>query len=395
MGRNRYFCILKETYKFTTDMRFNVPSKTLYNYVSAVSKVINSKNALSILNNFLFELSDNTLTISASDLENTLTARVPVMDAEGTGKFCIDARRIVDLLKEMPDQGITFDINDDNLAVEITYTSGNYSFIALNGNEYPSNDNSDNAEQSLKFTCPTEQIIKGIDNTLFAVGNDDLRPQMMGILWDIKPDAITFVATDTRKLVKYRNSLSAPGVEGSCILPIKPATVIKNVFAKENEVNVTIEPKSATFESPSFTFNCRFIKGSFPDYNRVIPTNNPYVLTVDRQSFLNAVRRVGVFVDPGHGLVKFKLTPDKLVMKATDNNFCTSARESVACDFTGSEMVIGFSAPYLIEIFNTLSTSDITIKLSDPSKPGVFLPAENDDNGELLMLLMPMTVSDF
>ena len=152
---------------------------------------------------------------------------------------------------------------------------------------------------------------------------------MMGILWDIKPDAITFVATDTRKLVKYRNEMSAPGVEGSCIIPIKPATVIKNVFAKEQEVKVTIEPKSATFESPSFTFNCRFIKGTFPDYNRVIPANNPYTLTIDRHSFLNAVRRVGVFVDPGHGLVKFKLTPDKLIMKAQDNNYLTSAWESV------------------------------------------------------------------
>ncbi|QCD35080.1 DNA polymerase III subunit beta [Muribaculum gordoncarteri] len=376
-------------------MKFNVSSKTLYSYVSAVSKVINSKNALTILNNFLFELSDNTLTITASDLENTLVAHLEVMDAEGEGKFCVDARRMVDLLKEMPDQGISFDINDDNLAVEIVYPSGNYSFIAINGNEYPSNESVDESTDIIEFTCPTEQIIKGIDNTLFAVGNDDLRPQMMGILWDIKPDAITFVATDTRKLVKYRNAMSAPGVEGSCILPIKPATVIKNVFAKEDEVKVTLEPKSATFESPSYKFNCRFIKGSFPDYNRVIPVKNPYAITVDRQSFLNAVRRVGVFVDQGHGLVKFKIEKDQLTMKATDNNFCTSAREVVPCDFTGTEIIIGFSAPYLIEIFNTISTTDILIKLSDPSRPGVFVPSENSENSELLMLLMPMTVSDF
>ncbi len=375
-------------------MKFNVSSKTLYSYVSAVSKVINSKNALTILNNFLFELSDNTLTITASDLENTLVAHLEVMDAEGEGKFCVDARRMVDLLKEMPDQGISFDINDDNLAVEIVYPSGNYSFIAINGNEYPSNESVDESTDIIEFTCPTEQIIKGIDNTLFAVGNDDLRPQMMGILWDIKPDAITFVATDTRKLVKYRNAMSAPGVEGSCILPIKPATVIKNVFAKEDEVKVTLEPKSATFESPSYKFNCRFIKGSFPDYNRVIPVKNPYAITVDRQSFLNAVRRVGVFVDQGHGLVKFKIEKDQLTMKATDNNFCTSAREVVPCDFTGTEIIIGFSAPYLIEIFNTISTTDILIKLSDPSRPGVFVPSENSENSELLMLLMPMTVSD-
>ena len=376
-------------------MKFNVPSKTLYSYVSSVSKVINSKNTLAILNNFLFVLDGDTLTITASDIENRLTARIPVVGAEGSGSFCIDARRLVDLLKEMPDQGITFDINESTMAVEITYPSGNYNLIAFPGNEYPAEKNDDEEVDNIKFTCPTEQIIKGIDNTLFAVGNDDLRPQMMGILWDIKPDAITFVATDTRKLVKYRNEMSAPGVEGSCIFPIKPATVIKNVFAKEQEVKVTIEPKSATFESPSFTFSCRFIKGNFPDYNRVIPTGNPYTLTIDRQSFLNAVRRVGVFVDPGHGLVKFRITPDKVILKAQDNNYQTSAWESVPCDFTGNEMIIGFSAPYLIEIFNTISSSDIILKLSDPSRPGLFLPTENDENSELLMLLMPMTVSEF
>ncbi len=376
-------------------MKFNVSSKALHGYVSAVSKVINSKNAMTILNNFLFTLEGDTLTITASDLENTLTARVPVSGADGEGKFCVDARRVVDLLKEMPDQGISFDIDDNNLAVEITYSSGNYSLIAINGNEYPSNEIENDGNQKIEFTAPTEQIIKGIDNTLFAVGNDDLRPQMMGILWDIKPDAITFVATDTRKLVKYRNALSAPGVECSCILPVKPASVLKNVFAKEKEIKITIEPKCATFECDTFKFNCRFIKGNFPDYNRVIPTNNTNVITIDRHSFLNAVRRVGVFVDQSHGLVKFKLTSDKIIMKTNDNNFCTSARESVACDYVGNEMVIGFNAPYLIEIFNTLSTDNIIIQLADPSRPGVFLPSENDADSELLMLLMPMTVSDF
>ena len=375
-------------------MKFNVSSKTLYSYVSAVSKVINSKNALTVLNNFLFELNDNLLTITASDLENTLVASLTVMDGEGSGNFCIDARRIVDLLKEMPDQGIEFIIDDNNLSVEIKYNNGNYSFIALNGNEYPSNENTDD-ESAFSFNYPTDQLIKGIDNTLFAVGNDDLRPQMMGILWDIKDDAITFVATDTRKLVRYSNNAKAPGYEGSFILPVKPATVIKNVFAKEAEIKITVSPKSATFESASFKFNCRFIKGSFPDYNRVIPTNNPYVVTVDRHSFLNAVRRVGVFVDQGHGLVKFKIEKDKMILRATDNNFCTSAREEVACDFTGNDMIIGFSAPYLIEISSTISTDELIIKLSDPSRPGVFVPSDEKEGDNLLMLLMPMTVTDF
>ena len=159
-------------------MKFNVPSKTLYNCASAVSKVINSKNALTILNNFLFELNGNVLTITASDVENRLVSHVEVMDAEGEGCFCVDARRIVELLKEMPDQGITFEINDDNLSVEINYSSGNSSLIAINGNEFPANEAESGAENAISFTCPTEQILKGIENTMFAVGNDELRPQM-------------------------------------------------------------------------------------------------------------------------------------------------------------------------------------------------------------------------
>lgn len=376
-------------------MRFNVSSKELYSAASAVSKVINSKNAMTVLNNFLFTLDENLLTISASDLENTLAARVEVTDADGEGSFCVDARRVVDLLKELPDMGITFVINDDTLAIEILYPGGTFNFVGIDGKEYPRNREENPDELRAEFDIPAEMVVKGIDNTSFAVGTDDLRPQMMGILWDIKNDGITFVATDTRKLVKYTNSMAAPGCECSFILPMKPATILKNIVAKEEMVHALIEPKSATITAGRYTFNCRFIKGNFPDYNRVIPVNNPYVLTVDRLALLNAVKRVGVFVDPGHGLVKFKLTPDQIIMKAQDNNFCTSAREAMPCDFTGNEMVIGFSAPYLIEIISTLSTDQMLIKLSDPSRPGVFVPQEDAKDSELLMLLMPMTVQEF
>lgn len=374
-------------------MKFNVSSKSLYAATSAVSKVINSRNAMTILNNFLFTLNENVLTVTASDLENTLTAHVEVSNVEDEGSFCVDARRVVDLLKELPDMGITFNINEENLEIEIHYPGGKFNLVGLNGNEYPRN-REDDAE-GLDFEIPCEMALKGIENTLFAVGSDDLRPQMMGILWDIKPDGITFVATDTRKLVRYKNTMAAPGIECSCIIPLKPATIVKNILAKEETVKIHIEPKSATFQTDHFTFNCRFIKGNFPDYNRVIPQNNPYILTIDRMSLLTAVKRVGVFVDPGHGLVKFKLNPTQIMMKAQDNNFCTEARETLQCDFTGSEMIIGFSAPYLIEIISTISTDDIVIKLSDPSRPGVFVPQEDSADSELLMLLMPMTVQDF
>lgn len=376
-------------------MKFNVSSKTLYTAASAVSKVISSKNRIAILNNFLFEVTKDSLLVTASDLENTLTTKVAIQDVEGTGSFCIDARRVVDLLKELPDMGIKFNVDDSTLAIEIDYPGGVFNFTGSNGNEYPQTKEDNTEGTRYEFDVPSDMILKGIDNTLFAIGTDDVRPQMKGILWDIMNDGITFVATDTRKLVKYQNTMAAPGQTCSCIMPLKPSTIIKNVFGKDEVVHVMIEPKSATLSTENFVFNCRFIKGNFPDYNRVIPTTTPYVLTIDRVSLLNAVKRVGVFVDPGHGLIKFKITPSEITMKAQDNNFNTSARETIPCDFTGNEMVIGFSAPYLIEIVGTITTNNLIVKLIDPSRPGVFVPDENEKDSELMMLLMPMTVQDF
>ncbi|MCH5319943.1 MAG: DNA polymerase III subunit beta [Paramuribaculum sp.] len=374
-------------------MKFNVSSKTLHSFVSSVSKVINSKNALTILNSFLFTLDGDTLTVKASDMENSLVGRLTVTEAEGNGAFCMDARRIVELLKEMPDQGITFDIDDDNLEVNITYPNGKYNTIAINGMEYPAGQPQEQGD-SLTFVCPTEQVMKGIENTLFAVGNDDLRPQMMGILWDVKPDRIIFVATDTRKLVKYTNALSEPGTEGSFILPFKPASVLKNVFGKEDEIKVTVTTKSVKFESESFTLDCSLIKGNFPDYNRVIPANNPYSLTVDRQSLINAIKRVCVFGDGGNGLVKFKTTAETLTLRAQDNSYGTSGTESVPCNYEGNELLIGFGSPYLLEILGTIDTPDVVIKLADPSRAAVFRPADDEDKSELLILLMPMNIID-
>lgn len=376
-------------------MKFNVSSKTLYNYLSSVSKIINAKNTMQILNSFLFILEDDMLTIKASDMENSLVGRLQVSDAEGNGRFCLDARRFVELFKELPDQGILFEINDENFELKISYSNGCYSTVARNGIEYPDRAKSaTEEEEKITFLCTGTQAIRGIENTLFAVGNDEIRPQMMGILWDVKPESIVFVATDTRKLVRYTNGTSQPGVNCSFILPVKGAAVLKNVFSKEEDITVTLSKTSVVFESPSYTFECRLIKGNFPDYNRVIPQNNPYTLTVDRQSFLTSVRRVSVFGDEGGGLVKFKFTPTLTTLRASDNSFGASGWESVPCDYSGPELMMGFSSLYLIEILSTFSTREITMKLADPSRPALCLPAENDPECELLMILMPMNIAD-
>ena len=349
---------------------------------------------MQILNNFLCILEDDTLIIKAADMENYLIARLQVSDAEGSGRFCLDARRIVELFKELPDQGIEFNINDENFEIEISYSNGRYNTVAINGMEYPEKLTPEDNGECIEFTCTTQQVLKGIENTLFAVGNDEIRPQMMGILWDVKPDGIIFVATDTRKLVRYTNNTSAPGVTCSFILPVKGAAVIKSVFPKEDEIKVTVNSMSVKFESASYTFDCRLIKGNFPDYNRVIPQSNPYTLNVDRQSFLTSVRRVAVFGDEGGGLVKFNFAPEKVTLRASDNSFGTSGWESVACDYEGPEMHMGFSSLYLIEILSTFNTQDVTFKIADPSRPALCLPSDNDENCELLMILMPMNIVD-
>lgn len=375
-------------------MKFNISSKALYNATSAVSKVINSKNALTILDNFFIKLEGNELTITGSDQENALTARLEVSGCKGEGAFCLGARRLVELLKELPDQGVEVNVNDETLEVQLSYASGHYSFVGLPGDQYP-HFTADTSGESISFSLATSQMLEGLDNTMFAVSDDEYRQIMQGVLLDVAEDGITFVATDTRKLVRYIDRRTSPGVKGSCVLPQKPATIIKNVFAKEESLNFTMNARNAVIQSERFTFQCTFLNGNYPDYNRVIPTKNSLVLTVDRLSLLNAVRRVGIFVEVDGGLEKFRITSDNILIKSNDPNLCTSAREQVPCSFTGSELTIGFSANYLMEILTTLKGSEVIVNLGDAGRPGVFRPGEEPDNTELVMLLMPMTVGDF
>ncbi|MDE6485154.1 MAG: DNA polymerase III subunit beta [Duncaniella sp.] len=376
-------------------MKFSVPSKTLHSYASSVSKVINAKNALTILNNFLLEINGNVLTITACDGENTLCARVPILDVEGEGEICIDARRLVDLLRVMPEQELQFNIDDTTLAVEMSHPNGSYKFVGTPGEEYPRIKRAA-SDEDMKFDVPSEKILRGLEFTGFAAGTDTLRPQMMGVYWDVMPDALVFVATDTHKLVKFKDSSVVSGIKGSFILPNKSTNVFKSVFTKDESLSITIRPQQGvTFETDTFTFDSRIVKGSFPDYNRVIPTSNPFVMTVDRQLFSTAVKRVSLFVDEGHGLLKFKVQPENVLIKASDNEYNTSGEEKLACDFTGNNIVIGFSSTYLSDLVGVLWTDDILFKLADPSRPAVIVPSEDKPDTELTMLLMPMNVTDF
>lgn len=377
-------------------MKFNISSKAFYSAASAVSKVISSKNALAILDNFLLSVNpeDGILTITGSDQENALSARVDIQEVSGNGQVCVEARRLVELLKELPEQGIEVSVNDDTLEMQISYHAGRFSFVCLPGDQYPEF-TPDISEQAASFTIATEQMITGLDNAMFAAATEEYRQAMMGVRFDVTPEKLVFAATDTRKLVRYTDSRTAPGVTAAGTIPTKAASIIKNVLGRDESLTVTMYTRSARLESEHITFQLTFLNGSYPDYNRVIPRNNPNILTIDRPALLNAVRRVGIFVEVDGGLEKFRFASDSVLIKSNDPSLCTSAREQVPCNYCGNDLTMGFNASYLIEILNTLRTSEIAIELGDATRPGVFKPMEEAENTELVMLLMPMTVSDF
>lgn len=376
-------------------MKFTISSKMLYNAASAVSKVINSKNALMILDNFLLEVKGRELTITGSDRENALTARLELSDVEGSGSFCIGARRLVDLLKELPDQGVEVSFNEETMEVQLNYGAGNYAFVGVPADQYPSFEAVADGAEAISFSLATSQFIEGLDNTMFATATDDSMAILQGVLLDITPESVIYVATDRAKLVRYIDKRTAPDVTGRCIIPAKPSNVIKNVFPKEEVLNFTMTERSAKIESENFTFQCTFLNGRYPDYERVLRGSNPNVLTVDRVAFLNAVRRVGLFVEMEGGLEKFRITAERILLKSNDPALCSSGRESVPCNYSGNELTIGFSSSSLADILATLKSEEVIVNLADASRPATFRPSTEASNTELVMLLAPMSVGEF
>lgn len=375
-------------------MKFNVGGKTLLTELTKVSKVINAKNSIQILDNFLFHLTGNELQVTGSDGENFITSVVEVMDAEGEDRIAIPAKKLLDVLKEVPNQALTFYINDETKEIDLKFLNGHFNFIGVNGNEYPM-PNPHN-ENSRSLTIAASIVRSGIANTIFSVSTETIRPQMTGIFWDIKEDSIVFVASDTHKLVRNTNTEIEPKFETSFIMPAKPAAIISNLLEKEEgDIEMTIDDKNATFRFGSYTLSCRFINGRFPDYNRVIPSDNPFELTVDRQSMLSAMRRVALCASMASGLIKVNLQPDEMLLTSQDVDYSTSAEEKLTCDYKGNAMTIGFAAKYMIEVLSNLKDDTIIIKLCDPSRPGVFLPANQDKGSEVIMLLMPMQVLEY
>lgn len=375
-------------------MKFEVLSSDLMSHLNAISRVLVSKNAMPILDNFLFNVGEEQLTVTASDGDNTMVTSLPIQNVDDTGSFVVPAKTIMDPLKEMPQQQLTLEVDNGNYEVIVNYANGKYNFIGGNASEYPTLKKLDDNYQS--FEINPQSLLTGIQSSLFATAEDELRPVMNGIYFDIKADRIIFVASDSKKLVRLINTTTAPGFDGNFILPKKPANLLKGIIAKDQLLcTVTFDSKSARFNLGNYELSCRLIEGRYPRYEVVIPKNNTNRLTIDRQSFLTALRRIAVFANSTTNQVRFDLDADTLTISAQDVDFSTSGTETLNCSYSGTPMSIGFRANFLIEILSTITSQDIDLLLSDPARAGLVSPVQNTEGEDLLMLIMPMMLTDF
>ncbi len=375
-------------------MKFVISSTELLSHLQAISRVISNKNTLPILDNFLFQLSENELKITASDLETTLITTISLENVTDEGSIAIPARIITDTLKEFPDQPLTFDINTETFGVVITTENGKYNVVGLNGEDFPQLPViKDDQKTSISLTA--DVLLSGITKTLFATADDELRPVMNGIFIELATDSMTFVASDAHKLVRYKRLDVKADQESTFIFPKKPASLLKSILPKEeNDVQIEFDDKNAFFTLSNYKLVSRLVEGNYPSYNSVIPTNNPNKLTIDRLELYNALKRVALFSNQASNLVKLELKGNQLNVSAQDIDFSISANERLNCQYEGDDMEIGFKSSFLIEILSNIASSDVLVELSDPSRAGILFPAEKENTDEdVLMLLMPMMIN--
>ena len=377
-------------------MKFDVSSSALSFHLQAISKVIASKNTVPILDCFFFRLDRERrrLFITASDIETRLETSITALNVEGEGVFAIPAKIILDPLKELPEQPLMFDVNDNNLSTVMLYENGKYEFVAQRGDTYPQQ--KEMKSDAATFSIEASVLLNGVSRTLFATAEDELRPVMNGVFLDIQPNSVTFVASDGHKLVQISNLATRSGTHASFVLPKKSATLLKTLLAKETEdVSIRFDENTASIKASHFEMVCRLIEGRYPNYSSVIPKDNPNRVTVDRLYLLNVLKRISLSSNPASGLVRLQLSQeDGLTISAQDIDFSTSAEEIVKCQYDGTDLDIGFKGTFLIEMLNNINATEICIELADPSRPGVIVPTENEKDEQLLALLMPMMLNN-
>ncbi|HXJ97376.1 MAG TPA: DNA polymerase III subunit beta [Gelidibacter sp.] len=371
-------------------MKFIVSSTYLLKQLQVLGGVINSSNTLPILDNFLFELNDSQLTVSASDLETTMSSIIDV-ESTSTGSIALPARLLLDTLKTFPEQPLTFVVEDNN-TVEISSSHGKYALAYVDGNEFP---------KALALDNPSTTSVMGdilataISKTIFAAGNDDLRPVMSGVFFQFSTEGLTFVATDAHKLVKYmREDVTADQV-AEFIMPKKPLNLLKGILAGyEDMVTIEYNDSNAKFTFDNSVLLCRLIDGKYPNYEAVIPKENPNKLTINRTQFLNSVRRVSIFSNKTTHQIRLKIAGAELNISAEDIDYSNKAEERLTCDYQGDDMQIGFNSRFLTEMLNNLGADEVQLEMSLPNRAGILTPIDGLDEGEhVTMLVMPVMLN--
>lgn len=373
-------------------MKFIVSSSMLLKNLQALSGVLNSSNTLPILDDFLFELTEDKLNITVSDLETTMTVSLEPAKAEEPGKVAIPAKILIDTLKTMANVPVTVTINQETLLVEISAGEGKYKLSGHKSDEFPQ---TPVMEESDALQIDSSIFLMAFNKTIFAAGNDELRPVMSGVFCEFTPDDLTFVATDAHKLVRYRRTDVTSENSVSFILPKKPIHQLKNILP-DDDTKVTLEynQTNAYFSFNNVKLICRLIEGKYPNYEAVIPQDNPNKLNIDKFQLLNSIRRVSIFANQSTHQIRFSISGKELLLSAEDIDFSNEAKERLTCNYEGEDIEIGFNSRFMMEMLNNVDSDDIILEMSAPNRAGIILPADKENRSEqILMLVMPVMLN--
>ena len=371
-------------------MKFIVSSTYLLKQLQVLGGVINNSNTLPILDNFLFELNNNALTVSASDLETTM-ASVLNVESDNQGQVAIPAKLLLDTLKTFPEQPLTFVVESNN-TIEISSNHGKYALAYASADEFPKTITLDNPSQTI---VPSEILATAINKTIFAAGNDDLRPVMSGVFFQFSTEGLTFVATDAHKLVKYSRTDVQANETAEFIMPKKPLNILKAILAtSEEEVKIEYNDSNAKFSFGDTELVCRLIDGKYPNYEAVIPKENPNQLTINRNQFLNSVRRVSIFSNKTTHQIRLRIAGAELNISAEDIDYSNKAEERLTCDYQGDDIQIGFNSRFLSEMLSNITADDVQLEMSLPNRAGILTPVDGLEQGEqVTMLVMPVMLN--
>lgn len=373
-------------------MRFTLSSTVLGNKLSALSKVINSKNSMPILNDFIFEIEGTKLTLTASDNENTMTTNMEIVETDSNGSFAIGNHDILEAVKGFAEQPLEFNIDQERGIADIIYQNGHFSLPIESAMEFPRPQAIDANATTIEMK--SDLLLENITRSLFATGQDSIRPVMNGIYFDLTPECLAIVASDGHKLVRNKILSIKSDTPTSFILPKKPANLLKNALGKDGMVTIKYDSKNAEINYGDGIVTCRLIEGRYPNYASVIPQDNPNQLTADRVGLLGALRRVQPFASESSDLIRFHVEDGILQLDAEDFDFSKTASEKISCDYNGSPMSIGFQGSAFIEVLSNFECQDIIIQLADPSRAGTIIPSEQPEGEDVLMLMMPMLLND-